>query len=90
MLELLILTGMRSETVRWAQVDEFDLVAAVWTIPQRRMKALDRDQRIPLGSRAVELVRELAATPTAICCSRTRAALGQSARTRLASYCRGY
>ena len=61
MLELLILTGMRSEAVRWAQVDEFDLVAAVWTIPRRRMKALDRDQRIPLGPRAVELVRELRA-----------------------------
>jgi integrase len=59
MLELLILTGMRSEAVRWARFDEFDLAAAVWTIPQGRMKALDRDQRIPLGPRAVEMVREL-------------------------------
>jgi integrase len=59
MLELLILTGMRSEAVRWARFDEFALAAAVWTIPQGRMKALDRDQRIPLGLRAVEIVREL-------------------------------
>ncbi len=59
MLELLILTGMRSEAVRSARFDEFDLAAAVWTIPQGRMKALGRDQRIPLGPRAVELVREL-------------------------------
>ena len=61
MLELQILTGMRSEAVRWARFDEFDLAAAVWTIPQARMKALDRDQRIPLGPRAVEIVRELRA-----------------------------
>ena len=59
MLELLILTGMRSEAVRAARFDEFDLAAAVWIIPQGRMKALGRDQRIPLGPRAVELVREL-------------------------------
>ena len=59
MLELLILTGMRSEAVRTARFEEFDLTAGVWTIPQGRMKALDRDQRIPLGPRAVELVREL-------------------------------
>ena len=61
MLELLVLTGMRSEAVRSARFDEFDLAAAVWTIPQGRMKALGRDQRIPLGPRVVELVRELRA-----------------------------
>ena len=59
MLELLILTGMRSEAVRWARFDEFDLNTAVWIIPQGRMKALGRDQRIPLGERAVALVRQL-------------------------------
>ena len=62
MLELLILTGMRSEAVRWARFNEFDVAAAVWTIPQSRMKTLDRDQRIPLGPRAVEFVRELRAS----------------------------
>jgi integrase len=56
---LLILTGMRSEAVRWARFEEFDLAASVWTTPQRRMKVLDRDQRIPLGPRAVEIVRDL-------------------------------
>jgi integrase len=61
MLELLILSGMRSEAVRWARFDEFDLTGAIWTIPQGRMKALDRDQRIPLGPRAVEIVGDLRA-----------------------------
>jgi integrase len=59
LLELQVLTAMRSEAVRPAHVDEFDLDAGVWTIPASRMKALDRDHRIPLGSRAVEIVREL-------------------------------
>jgi integrase len=61
LLQLQILTGMRSEAARWARFDEFDVAAAVWTVPQGRMKALGRDQRIPLGPRAVELVRELRA-----------------------------
>ena len=52
---------MRSEAVRWARFDELDLTTPVWTIPQARMKALDRDQRIPLGPRAVEIVRDLLA-----------------------------
>ena len=56
MLELIILTGMRADAVRLARFDEFDLAAGVWTIPQARMKKLGRDQRIPLGPRAIEIV----------------------------------
>ena len=61
LLELQVLTAMRSEAVRLARLDEFDLAAAVWTVPAARMKALQRDHRIPLGPRAVEIVRELQA-----------------------------
>ena len=89
MLELQILTGMRSEAVRWARFDEFDLAAAVWTIPQGRMKALDRDQRIPLGPRAVEIVRELRADNGGIWCSRARTTPDRSAGTRSVSCYRG-
>ena len=60
-LELIILTGMRADAVRLARFDEFDLVSGVWTVPQARMKALQHDHRIPLGDRAVEIVRELRA-----------------------------
>ena len=55
-LEFLILTATRSGEVRQATRDEFDLDAAVWTIPAGRMKA-GREHRIPLSARAVELVR---------------------------------
>ena len=59
LLELIILSCMRSDAVRLARFEEFDLAANVWTIPAGRMKALQRDHRIPLGPRAVEIVREL-------------------------------
>ena len=61
LLELQILSAMRSEAVRPACFNEFDLAAATWTIPAHRMKSLQRDHRIPLGGRAVEIVRELRA-----------------------------
>jgi integrase len=61
MLEIIILTGMRSNAVRLARFDEFDLTERVWTVPQGRMKSLKRDHRIPLGPRAVEIVRQLRA-----------------------------
>jgi integrase len=59
LLEMIILTGMRSNAVRFARFDEFDLAGSVWTVPQSRMKSLQRDHRIPLGPRAVEIVQEL-------------------------------
>ena len=55
--EFLVLTAARSGEVRLATWDEIDLVAKVWTIPGERMKA-NRDHRVPLCGRVVEMLRE--------------------------------
>lgn len=57
-LEFLILTAARSGEVRGATWDEFDLEAGVWTIPADRMKA-KREHRVPLSSRALDIVSRL-------------------------------
>lgn len=54
-LEFLILTASRSGEVLGARWDEFDLDAAVWTIPASRMKA-GREHRVPLSDRALALI----------------------------------
>jgi integrase len=58
-LELLILTATRPGEAAGAQWSEFDLDAATWTIPARRMKA-EKEHRIPLVPAAVALLRALA------------------------------
>lgn len=65
-LELLILTGARTTEVREAPWAEFDLDAALWSIPRGRVKerrALERarvtHKRIPLSPPAVALLRRL-------------------------------
>lgn len=58
MLEFLILTAVRSGEVRGATWREFDLDAAIWTIPAARMKA-KLPHRVPLSQRAVEILRWL-------------------------------
>ena len=55
--ELLVLTAARSGEVRLATWEEFDLDAAVWTVPAARMKA-NREHRVPLCDRAVEVLGE--------------------------------
>lgn len=57
-LELLILTAARSGEVRGARWSEIDLKRAEWLVPGERMKA-GKDHRVPLASRAVELLRAL-------------------------------
>lgn len=57
-LEVLILTATRSEEIRGAQWSEFDFDQRIWTIPADRMKA-NREHRIPLCARAVEILTEL-------------------------------
>lgn len=57
-LELTILTAARTTETLGARWREFELDAAVWTIPAERMKA-DRPHRIPLSRQAVRLLREL-------------------------------
>jgi integrase len=55
-LEFTILTAVRTNETIGAQWSEFDLDAAVWTIPAARMKA-KRDHRVPLCKRAVAILR---------------------------------
>ena len=55
--EFLVLTAARSGEVRGAVWSEFDLEAAVWTIPGERMKG-GREHRVPLSDRALALLDE--------------------------------
>ena len=57
-LEFVILTAARSGEVRLAEIAEFDLDEKIWTVPAERMKA-GREHRVPLTSRAIEIVCEL-------------------------------
>jgi len=56
-LEFVILTATRSGEVRKAVWSEVDLDAMEWKIPAERMKA-NREHRVPLSPRAVEILRE--------------------------------
>jgi integrase len=56
-VELAVLTAVRSGEARGAKPAEFDLEAAVWTIPAERMK-MKKEHRVPLCPRAVELIQE--------------------------------
>jgi integrase len=58
-LEFLILTAARTGEVLGAEWAEFDLKDKVWTVPAKRMKA-NREHRVPLSPRAVEIIEELA------------------------------
>ncbi len=55
--EFLVLTAARSGEVRHALWSEFDMEAAIWTIPGERMKT-GREHRVPLSSRALEILDE--------------------------------
>ena len=57
-LELTILTAARSGEALGAEWDEFDLDAALWTIPPVRMKG-GREHRVPLSAEAVAIIRGL-------------------------------
>lgn len=57
-LELAILTAARSGEVRLATWGEFDLDAALWTVPAERMKA-GREHRVPLSPHVLQLLRAL-------------------------------
>lgn len=64
-LEMTVLTAARSGEVLGARWSEFDLAAAVWTVPAERMKA-GREHRVPLPPPAVTLLRELEALKTGL------------------------
>lgn len=57
-LRLQILCGLRPSEALGAASSEFDLKAAVWTIPAVRMKA-KREHRVPLSIEALALVKEV-------------------------------
>lgn len=54
-LEFLVLTAARSGEVRMAVWSEFDLEAAVWEIPEERMK-MKRPHRVPLSPAALAIL----------------------------------
>ena len=60
-LEATILTVLRTKEAIGAKFDEFDLAAKVWTVPAERMK-MKKEHRVPLSTRVVAIVKELAAT----------------------------
>jgi integrase len=57
-VEFAILTAGRSGEIRGARWNEFDLTAAVWTVPAERMKA-GREHRVPLSTAALTLLKAL-------------------------------
>lgn len=57
-LELISLTLVRPGELRAAEWTEFDLDAAVWSIPGEKMK-MRRPHRVPLAASAVASLREL-------------------------------
>lgn len=57
-VRLLLLNFTRTVELRAARWDEFDLDAALWTVPGQRMKKR-RPHAIPLARQSVELLREL-------------------------------
>jgi integrase len=59
-LRLLILTATRPGETRGARWAEFDLDAAVWTIPAERMK-MRNEHLVPLSSQAVDVLRTMQA-----------------------------
>ena len=56
MLELLILTAVRSGEIRGMRWSEIDLNTAIWTIPAERMKS-KLPHRVPLTARTIEIIK---------------------------------
>ena len=57
-LEFLVLTAARRGEVRWAGWTEIDRDEGVCAVPARRTKA-NREHRVPLGGRAMEVLEEV-------------------------------
>ena len=57
--EFLVLTACRSGEVRGARWEEIDMEAAVWIVPGERTKT-GKPHRVPLSSRALEVLAEAA------------------------------
>ena len=59
-MELIILTATRTSEVLNAKWTEFDLDAALWTIPKERMKGF-REHRVPLSPAALAVLEKVKA-----------------------------
>ncbi len=59
-LEFAILTAARSQEVRLATWEEFDLQIAMWTVPADHMK-MRREHKVPLSPEAMAVIRSAAA-----------------------------
>jgi integrase len=57
-LMLLILTFCRSNEIRFAKWNEFDMDAKIWRIPAERMK-MGTEHLVPLSSQAIALLKDL-------------------------------
>lgn len=57
-LEITILSALRTSESIGARWDEFDLNAAVWTVPGTRMKMRGADHRVPLTTPMLRVLRE--------------------------------
>jgi integrase len=57
-LELMALLFPRPGELRFARWDEFDVAAAIWIIPAKRMK-MGREHRIPLPTQALAVLERL-------------------------------
>ncbi|MCD1126599.1 tyrosine-type recombinase/integrase [Jinshanibacter sp. LJY008] len=55
-VKLLLLTGLRSQEMRYGTWDEIDLNRATWTIPAERMK-MRRPHLVPLCKQSIELLK---------------------------------
>ncbi len=61
-LEFLILTSVRSGSVRMATWDEIDFDQKVWTVPATHTKT-KQEHKVPLQPQAIKLLRSLQVTP---------------------------
>ena len=62
-LQLIMLTAVRTKEAAPAHWSEFDLDAGVWTIPAERMK-MGKPQRVPLSTAVLELLETLPRYPS--------------------------
>jgi len=83
-LEFLILTAVRSGSVRQAEWEEVDLDKALWTIPAEHTKAR-QEHRVPLQPQAIQLLKSIPklAGSNLIFPSRTGKALSDMAFSQL-------
>lgn len=58
-LKLLLLTAVRASELLKAEWEEFDLDAAMWVVPESRMKMGRGAHMVPLAPQAVAILREL-------------------------------